>query len=158
MTVTADAFLVAATNIIGRSVQGKSLSHESRERHFWALFGVGPCACSDLWRLCEFSQETKPKHLLWALLFLKTYATEAVLCTLAGTTRKTLRKWIWRIIFSMDNKKGSVVSVQEKEPKMLIVVFTLCDAHTVTKPPPSKFFLRSFGKTDIDLTKERRAR
>ena len=35
---------------------------------------------------------------MWALLFLTVYSKESVLCILAKTSKKTFRKWIWRVI------------------------------------------------------------
>ena len=35
----------------------------------------------------------KRHHLLWALLSLKVYAMEAVICDMCGSNRKTFQKW-----------------------------------------------------------------
>ena len=36
---------------------------------------------------------TKQDHLLWALLFLKVYATEVVMCDMCGSDQKKFQKW-----------------------------------------------------------------
>ena len=41
----------------------------------------------------------QPKHLLWTLLFLKTYATEPILCALVGgVDEKTFRTKVWFLV------------------------------------------------------------
>ena len=64
------------------------------ERKFRALFGVDSETCAVIWD--EISdvkpRRGKPKHLLWSLLFLKTYFTEYVLSVITGADPKTLHK------------------------------------------------------------------
>ena len=56
----------------------------------------------------------KPKHLLWAVIFLKTYTTESSLAVAIGVDEKTLRKWIFIIINAIsdleDDWVGSLCS------------------------------------------------
>ena len=80
------------------------------ERLFRSLFGCHPQLCVDIWKLCAWKQGTTPKHLLWALLFLKTYGTEDVICSLAGCSRKTFRRWLWPTVKSIADSKRKVVS------------------------------------------------
>lgn len=45
-------------------------------------------------------------HLLWTLLFLKTYGKESIMSTIVEADEKTVRKWVWHIaelIADMDN-------------------------------------------------------
>lgn len=66
-------------------------------RRFVALFGVSSSSATILWnRLgnCPINGGA-PKHLLWALMFVKIYATENVNATLLKTDEKTFRKWTW---------------------------------------------------------------
>lgn len=67
---------------------------------FRSLFGMGPDVCLDLWHRCRQSMPAKatPKHLLWALHFLKVYGTEANMSSRAKTTRKTFRKWVRKML------------------------------------------------------------
>ena len=49
---------------------------------------------------------TSPMHLLWTLLFLKTYGKESIMSTIVEADEKTVRKWVWHIaelIADMDN-------------------------------------------------------
>jgi hypothetical protein len=99
----------------GRAImKRKSLSTVIFQWRFGSLFGVTPDQCSELWTL--LSSETtmdsyaKPKHLLWALMLMKIYATEAVLSVSAGCDKNTFRKWTWTFIEEMSNLSKSVVS------------------------------------------------
>ena len=45
----------------------------------------------------------KSKHLLWVLIFLKTYTTESSLVVAIGDDEKTLQKWIFIIIYAISD-------------------------------------------------------
>ncbi len=64
-------------------------------RRFRALFGSNPQICSTLWgHLTRTHPEGgHPRYLLWALMFLKLYATEHNHTLIAGIYEKTFRKW-----------------------------------------------------------------
>jgi len=87
---------------IGERILGRC--HAGREvgRTFIALFGLRPFTIFKLWRLIveESGRDFhfSPKHLMWALLFLRTYAKEEMLATLVGVTEKTFRRWVWLIV------------------------------------------------------------
>ena len=51
----------------------------------------------------------KPKHLLWALIFLKTYNAESSLAVAIGVDEKTLRKWIFIIIYAISDLEDDCV-------------------------------------------------
>ena len=50
-----------------------------------------------------------PRHLLWALLFLKKYGDEAEMATLAGCDEKTFRKWSEIFVIRVASLIGDVV-------------------------------------------------
>lgn len=64
-------------------------------RRFRAYFGTSPSVCSSAWNMLADVRpdNSKPEHLLWALLSLKQYCIESVNSTLIGVTEKTFRKW-----------------------------------------------------------------
>jgi hypothetical protein len=99
-------FLLQASHIV-RRVHGGHLGLSNKV--FAHHFGVPPIVCSDVWRKATFPIGVLPVHLLWALMFLKTYLTETILCTLLRTTEKTFRKWVWAIIDSIKNIAPCVV-------------------------------------------------
>lgn len=86
------------------------------DRLFRSNYGCSPDVCSILWETLTENNcfrhfpGAMPKHLLWTLLFLKTYDKEAVLASRLNTTRKTLRKWIWSILHAVVKLKRQVVS------------------------------------------------
>ena len=67
----------------------------------------------------------KPKHLLWVLIFLKTYTTESSLAVAIGVDEKTLQKWIFIIIYAISDLEDDWVSscVQKILLTSLTIVF-----------------------------------
>ena len=88
--LTDSKFLLCSKKILNR----KSMNH----RQFVSHFGVSPRIAALAWNRM-ISDETlplggKPFHLLWTLCWLKTYQTEAVICSICNIgTENTFRKW-----------------------------------------------------------------
>lgn len=84
------------------------------KRRFRSHFGTTPALCAYLWdRIDKLSLPAGAKwyHLLWALLFLKLYATEEVLSGMVGgVDEKTYRRWTWEILRALSELKDKVVS------------------------------------------------
>jgi hypothetical protein len=71
------------------------------QRSFVALFGIRPLKIFQLWGLIVESgnvAKIAPRHLMWTLLFLRSYSREEVLATMVGVSEKTMRKWTWLVI------------------------------------------------------------
>ena len=83
---------------------------EASNRDFHSFFGASLETIVKIWDLCNFPDKTQPKHMMWALLFLKTYASEENLSSLAGVTPKTFRKWSWPCVAEIGNNMHKVVS------------------------------------------------
>lgn len=83
-------------------------------REFRSLFGMAPVTCVDLWkhlhRNSKLPKKATPKHLLWAVLFLKVYGTETDMSSRVRTTRKTFRKWVRKMLIAIAGLKPIVVS------------------------------------------------
>lgn len=82
-------------------------------RRFKSFFGVSPNVCAVIWHLIksDSSSSNEPKHLLWALLFLKQYGTEHERRTILKKDEKTIRKWTFlyiKLIGEMDVVKTFV--------------------------------------------------
>ena len=105
-----------------RQVAGTILNHQlswsdESAKEFRANFGLSERSVLSLWnQLVDrnpnklLPAKAKLKHLLWALLYLKVYATETVLSQMAKTTRKTFRIWVAKIldaIFGLVPRKAS---------------------------------------------------
>lgn len=100
------AFKFAAELIIGECGEAEF------RRKYITHFGIDPVVTSKVWDLIKpvISHKTKPSHLLWALLLLKTYNSEEILSSLVGRTPKTFRKHAWYIIESISKQAKEVVS------------------------------------------------
>ncbi len=71
----------------------------------WSMLGEGG--------LCPKNSE--PKHLLWALYFLKVYPREGPGCSTVGEPKgainpKTMRKWVWLFLECFAELADNVVS------------------------------------------------
>ena len=84
-------------------------SHEGK-RSVAAEFGCSIRTIQFTWILCDFPTRTKPKHLLWALTFLKTYETEPLMARKFHCTRPTVRKYIWPIVEEISGRLDQMVS------------------------------------------------
>ena len=65
---------------------------------FKVLFGITANIAGCLWNLLHkkglIEVGTPPRHMLWALLFLKCYATEPVKRVINGADEKRFRTWV----------------------------------------------------------------
>lgn len=92
-----------------------------------SLIGTTYNICSELWNHIDPLHNTQlqqahprvnlskahPKHLFWALVFLKVYDTESVLTRLVGgVDNKTFRNWSWAFVDGISSLKPRVVSVK----------------------------------------------
>jgi uncharacterized membrane protein len=83
---------------------------------YW--FGTSPtitaitwnCLVESGWTELSGVHEAKPKHLLWALMFLKSYGTEAVLSAIVDSDEKTFRKWAWFYVEGIASLHNHIVS------------------------------------------------
>lgn len=108
-------FLAIGMKIARRS---RVVALATQEARFKSHFGTQPRICSDVWTrinpAASMPTGAKPVHLLWALMFLKLYSSESVLCTLASAgeavDEKTLRKWVWMFVPAIADITNDVVS------------------------------------------------
>ena len=90
---------------------GKKLSERKASLKFKAMFGASPQVCAEIWSmLVPLNNSSAPKHLLWALMLLKVYSSEMVLCSIAKTSEKTFSKWTWIFIQAIANLSFDIVS------------------------------------------------
>jgi hypothetical protein len=113
-------FIVLAQHISRRVLSGRHFGRASEA--FQSVFGVSPVICSDVWSRCIFIAGTRPLHLLWALLFLWAYATEPILCSMAGVSGKTFRKWVHPTVRSIAAYAPVVVSSPLMDDGNLIIL------------------------------------
>lgn len=94
-----------------------------------SLIGTTYNVCSELWNhidplnnlaLQELHpkiqiQQAHPKHLFWALLFLKCYCTEPILTRLVGgVDNKTFRKWSWAFVDGISLLKQRIIKLENR--------------------------------------------
>lgn len=70
-----------------------------------SCFGVSVHMMLFLWDKLERNKlipdKAEPKHLFWAMAFLKLYAAEPSLASMFRVDEKTLRKWVWLFVDSI---------------------------------------------------------
>jgi hypothetical protein len=89
------------------------------KRHFREFFGTSVLVIEKIWELLErnslLPEGCHPKHLLWALHFMKVYPKQSQGCSAVGASAgavdpKTHRKWVWAFIDAIANLVDIVVS------------------------------------------------
>ena len=93
----------------------ETFSTITSRRYFLSYFGTTPWVCSFLWAMLKpfetMPRGVKPCHLLWALMFMKVYATETVHAGIARCDEKTFRKWSWLFVKGISQLETCFVSV-----------------------------------------------
>jgi hypothetical protein len=98
---------------------GGTVKGGTEDRRFCSFFGISAHSVHDTWSRLEIEGLIPPGgiflHLLWALLFMKTYSVEAELCAHAGgrygaVDPKTFRKWMWPMVHALEGLEYTVVS------------------------------------------------
>ena len=98
---TPEFFQRVGTQIMNRDPDDFNEESTTWQRRYNAHFGISPMCCAILWWLLtllgptNLTQSLEPKHMLWALLMMKTYSTEHVLSGMCQCDEKTLRKYVW---------------------------------------------------------------
>ncbi|GAX24473.1 hypothetical protein FisN_2Hu038 [Fistulifera solaris] len=110
-----DAFLILAREIWRRD-PWKQRAFSSEDGEFREMFGCSVGVCVSLWNLLKKTESLPPgstsnkEHLLWALMFLKVYGTEKVMCALAGGVDKdTFRKWSWQFVEAISSLQSFLI-------------------------------------------------
>lgn len=113
MNFTNETFLEVAQRDIIRRRYPRLLD----ELLFKRMFGVVAAICASIYpmiwtnlRTCNGFQTIEPKHLLWALYWMKHYTSESAISNMVATSAKTLRKWVKKIVFEISLLKESTVS------------------------------------------------
>ena len=93
--VTAEEFRRLGADLMNRSAEDHGKVFQER---WTAHFEVEPEVIADVWQclVADIEEDdtpeekiAEPSHLLWALLFLKVYSTEAVLSSICGVDEDT---------------------------------------------------------------------
>jgi len=112
MVLTTSYFLKLGHDIVGCKPRAHLL-RGARDK-FMSLYGTEPQVVALLWSLLPDSVKNRngchPKHLLWALNFLKAYDTAINNGILFRCDEKTFRNWSWFMIESIEPLTHQVVS------------------------------------------------
>jgi hypothetical protein len=119
--IDVEAIETVAEEVIGVPFARKA--EEAKNKSFKEHFGCKPIVVAKAWEMIEqYTSHDAPevfsiKHLLWALIFLKTYSVEGIRTTLAagGTgirpDTKTVRDMTWVALECLANLEPYVVSI-----------------------------------------------
>lgn len=94
----------------------KANAFSTEDRKFREFFGCGPVVACATWQMIEelnsIPNNGTMEHFLWALLFMKVYAKENVMASIASTKpdTKTFQKWVWAFIEAIASAEDEVVS------------------------------------------------
>lgn len=93
-------------------------NEESVDRRFRAHFGCSVAVVAHIWGRIQpalTKPASHPKHLLWALVFIKIYSTEDVHSRIVGwPDRKTFRTWTWYILEKVAALKDEVIVLNNR--------------------------------------------
>ena len=108
---------------LARDIQNRATHHvgaaSTEKRHFREFFGAPIHVVEIVWELIKrdslLPEGGRPKHLLWALHFLKVYPKQSPGCSAVGASAgavdpKTHRKWVWAFIDAIAELVNIVVS------------------------------------------------
>lgn len=99
-------------------VEGQIVDAATAAR-FRSSYGISHDVCSHTWELMAkygtMPAKAMPKHLLWSLMYMKTYESEIFLSSLFGVSDRCFRKWIWLMIASIGQLYDKVVSRKKLE-------------------------------------------
>lgn len=115
--IPADTFLNLGRDTFDRHCSTRRRSSKVEARQFKAHFGCLPERCAQLWNLIQTTQvaaavvpKGRPKHLLWALLWLKMCNTDEACSGMCRCDEKTFRKWYWKFVIAISKLKQRIVS------------------------------------------------
>ena len=140
-------FFLDAWDIMNR-VRRKVGTAAREDQRFREHFGAPFTTVQMVWDMLEegglLPEKGEPKHLLWALYFLKCYPKEGPGCAVVGGSKgaidpKTMRKWVWLFLKRICKLADHVVSL----------FFTSCFHQT--KSHPSSCRRCSLAKPQIDF-------
>ena len=164
---SADDFIIVGAEILNRAAPLLSMAGtRRRSRAFnerWtAHFHVEPEVCEDVWKRLEITEfdgveeEGEPCHLLWAFLFLKTYATLSVLSSMCGgVDEDTISKWVWVFVSKISYLEFDVVSLFYLWALFFFFLLATRSIHSSHwRRPHHLISSRLFGHTDCLMTLE----
>jgi hypothetical protein len=107
--------------------------------------------CVLLKRVSLLPKKSDPKHLLWALYFLKVYPKQSLCCWAVGTSAcaidlKTHHKWVWAFIDAIANLVDITVSISYSHCEQGV------DCVDCSEDTSTPFTFRTFNFPTLNMT------
>ena len=111
--------------------ESRKWNAKDKDRRFRSCFGAPSDVVAHLLNRIiahgEIETGGKPKHLLWALVFLKVYSTEEIHCSIVGwPSAKSFSKWSWYFVGRISDLKDEVISLDNRFEGLGDVIRTNC--------------------------------
>ncbi len=129
---------------IGCEIATKDATKILSQRQFSAMYGRTPDEAYELWEMCgpDILPKTYPKHLFWALMFMKLYLTFDAMGILLDTSLPTLQKWIWKWIEAIASRHVDIIHWSRRfrnAPKDDVWCFVTVDGTDFRMGEPTPF-------------------
>ena len=130
VTLNKDHIELVAKEVL-RWPANRKWNSADKDRRLRSFFGAPSNVIADLWNrlvnLTRMQQGGQPKHLLWALVFLKNYSTSELLCSIVGwPNTTTYSKWTWYFVRKIAALKDSIISLDHRFDGLNGVANTNC--------------------------------
>ena len=104
----------AAKKTVGwDEVTNRKLDSKDKDQCIWSLFGAPSDVIANLWEQVEpyiDKAGADRKHLLWALVFIKVYASEEVHCAIVGWPNpKSYQEWSWYFVEKIFDLQDDII-------------------------------------------------
>lgn len=136
---------------IGLSIAGfgsKKLSRRTQERRFKEMFGCSPIVVQHIWYDLQgkLSDKVLLDHLFWCLFFLRRYPTDGEMSSKFDKDPDTIRKWVWTIIFGLQELKADKIRFPEEGSVMVFICSVDGTDCRIEEPRPfsRKWFSQKF--------------
>lgn len=116
MLVTEDVMANTSAEVL-QFPENRKWNGKAVDRRFRAHFGCSVVVATTVWNHIHenLKETTKPKHLLWGLLFIKVYASQDVHCRIVGwPDPKTFRNWSWYILEKVAGLKEQIIVLDNR--------------------------------------------
>lgn len=120
-----DVFLAVGLHIAGFGP--KKFARRTQLRRFKDVYGVLPVVVQAIWYDLKkvVPDNAKMDHLFWALYFLRRYPTEGDFAGRLNKDPKTLQKWVWTMIFGIQELKAEKIIFPKEEPGLMIFLISV---------------------------------
>lgn len=108
---SSEGFLQLGLNLVNQGVKSDAVARE----RFQAIYGTEAVVVADVWLKLMNSEwreknSIKPTHLLWSLMFIKSYGKQREMAPKSKCDEKTWRKWVWKGLHGINHLKKDIVS------------------------------------------------